>query len=98
MISGYTHFERSYDRMLGNADSIYRVESRFYKNDQLTDDWATSTNGYATAMKKEFPVIAELGGVGRHGRRDRKYLDFRWQQTDRQCYDVGGDRWFYPGE
>jgi len=75
VISGYTHFERSYDRMLGNADSIYRVESRFYKNDQLTDDWATSTNGYATAMKKEFPVIAELGGVGRHGRRDRKYRD-----------------------
>ncbi len=60
MISGYTNYERSYDRMLGNADSIYRVESRFYKNDQMTDDWATSTNGYATAMKKEFPEIADF--------------------------------------
>jgi putative ABC transport system permease protein len=60
VISGYTHFERSYDRMLGNADSIFRVESRFYKNDQLTDDWATSTNGYATAMKKEFPEVADF--------------------------------------
>jgi len=60
VISGYTHFERSYDRMLGNSDSIYRVESRFYKNDQMTDDWATSTNGYATAMKKEFPEIADF--------------------------------------
>jgi putative ABC transport system permease protein len=58
VISGYTHYERSYDRMLGAADSIYRVESRFYKGEQLTDDWATSTNGYATAMKKEFPEIA----------------------------------------
>jgi putative ABC transport system permease protein len=58
VISGYTHYERSYDRMLGAADSIYRVQSRFYKGDQLTDDWATSTNGYATAMKKEFPEIA----------------------------------------
>ena len=28
-ITGYTHYERSYDRMLGDADSIYRVESRF---------------------------------------------------------------------
>jgi putative ABC transport system permease protein len=60
VISGYTHFERSYDRMLGNADSIYRVESRFYKGDQLTDDWATSTNGYATAMKKDFPEVADF--------------------------------------
>jgi putative ABC transport system permease protein len=60
LISGYTHYERSYDRTPGNADSIYRVESRFYRNDQLTDDWATSTNGYATAMKKEFQEIADF--------------------------------------
>jgi putative ABC transport system permease protein len=59
-ITGYTHYERSYDRMLGDADFIYRVESRFFKNDQMTDDWATSTNGYATAMKKEFPEIADF--------------------------------------
>lgn len=59
-ITGYTHYERSYDRMLGDADSIYRVESRFFKNDQMTDDWATSTNGYATAMKKEFPEIVDF--------------------------------------
>jgi putative ABC transport system permease protein len=60
VISGYIQFERSYDRMLGDADSIYRVESRFFKNDQMTDDWATSTNGYATAMKKAFPEIADV--------------------------------------
>jgi len=59
-INGYTHYERSYDRMLGDADSIYRVESRFFKGDQLTDDWATSTNGYATAMKKEFPEVRDV--------------------------------------
>jgi putative ABC transport system permease protein len=60
VIGGYIYFERSYDRMLGNADSIYRVESRFFKNDQMTDDWATSTNGYATAMQKAFPEIADV--------------------------------------
>jgi putative ABC transport system permease protein len=60
VISGYTHFEHSFDRMLGDADSIYRVESRFFKNDQMTDDWATSTNGYATAMKKAFPEVADV--------------------------------------
>jgi putative ABC transport system permease protein len=63
VISGYTHYERSYDRMLGNADSIYRVESRFYKNGQMTDDWATSTNGYATAMKKEFPEVSDFARI-----------------------------------
>jgi putative ABC transport system permease protein len=57
VINGYTHYERSFDRMLGNGDAIYRVESRFFKNDQMTDDWATSTNGYATAMKAAFPEI-----------------------------------------
>jgi putative ABC transport system permease protein len=60
IVSGYTRYERDYDRMLGDADTIYRVESRFFKNEQMTDDWATSTNGYATAMKKEFPEVADV--------------------------------------
>jgi putative ABC transport system permease protein len=57
IISAYVRFEKSYDHMLGETGNIYRVESRFYKGDHLTDDWATSTNGYATAMKKDLPEI-----------------------------------------
>ena len=36
------------------------LRAGFFKNDQMTDDWATSTNGYATAMKKEFPEIVDF--------------------------------------
>jgi putative ABC transport system permease protein len=82
VISGYTHFERSFDRMLGNADSIYRVESRFYKNDQMTDDWATSTNGYATAMKKEFPEIADFTRINwNNSERVVRYGTIRYREA-----------------
>ncbi len=82
VISGYTHFERSYDRMLGNADSIYRVESRFYKNDRMTDDWATSTNGYATAMKKEFPEIADFTRINwNNSERVVRYGTIRYREA-----------------
>jgi len=58
LISSYVNFEKSYDHFFKGADSIYRVESSFYKGDHLTDSWPTSTNGYATAMKANFPEIA----------------------------------------
>ncbi len=60
-ISAYVRYERSYDRMLAPAgETVYRVESQFYKGDQLNDDWATSTNGYALALKDHFPQIADI--------------------------------------
>jgi putative ABC transport system permease protein len=63
-ISIYVRYERSYDRMLIPAgQTIYRVESQFYKSGQLTDDWATSTNGYALALKKHFPEVADFTRV-----------------------------------
>lgn len=59
-ISIYVRYERSYDRMLiPPGETIYRVESQFYKGNTMTDDWATSTNGYALALKKHFPEIAD---------------------------------------
>ncbi|MDB5088170.1 MAG: hypothetical protein JWR09_2164, partial [Mucilaginibacter sp.] len=60
LISAYVNFEKSYDRSFRGADSIYRVESSFYKGDHLTDSWPTSTNGYATAMKANFPEITSI--------------------------------------
>jgi putative ABC transport system permease protein len=60
-ISAYTRYERSYDLMLiPRGETIYRVESQFYKGGQLTDDWATSTNGYAPALKEHFPQVADF--------------------------------------
>jgi len=60
LIRAYVHFEKSYDRMNADAGNIYRVESQFYKGDRLNDSWATSTNGYAPAMKANFPEIASF--------------------------------------
>src|ERR1700753_3047715 len=60
-ISAYVRYERSYDRMLiPPGETIYRIESQFYKGEQLNNDWATSTNGYALALKKEFPEVADV--------------------------------------
>ena len=60
-ISAYVRYERSYDRMLiPGGETIYRVESQFYKGGQLNDDWATSTNGYALALKEHFPQVADF--------------------------------------
>jgi putative ABC transport system permease protein len=61
LIKAYTGFEKSYDQM--HADNIYRVESQFYKGDQLTDNWATSANGYAKAMKDNIPGILSFARV-----------------------------------
>jgi putative ABC transport system permease protein len=60
LISAYVHFEKSYDRINADAGNIYRVESDFYKGNQLINSWATSTNGYAPAMKANFPEIASF--------------------------------------
>lgn len=60
-MNAYVRYERSFDKMLVPAnEKVYRVESRFYKGSQLTDDWPTSTNGYALALKAHFPAVADL--------------------------------------
>jgi putative ABC transport system permease protein len=64
VISAYVNYEKSYDRMLiPPGQTIYRVESQFYKGGQLTDDWATSTNGYALALKAHFPQVADYARI-----------------------------------
>ncbi|HWK06864.1 MAG TPA: ABC transporter permease [Puia sp.] len=63
LIGAYVHFEKSYDRMHAGADNIYRVESSFYRGDQLTDSWPTSTNGYAKAMKDALPGITSFARI-----------------------------------
>ena len=63
LISAYVNFERSFDRMHKDANGIYRVESQFYKGGELTDNWATSTNGYGPAMKANMPEIASFTRV-----------------------------------
>lgn len=57
LIIGYISFEFSFDTMHVETKNIYRVESKFYMGNELTDNWATSSPGYAPAMKEEFEEI-----------------------------------------
>lgn len=81
LISAYVHFENSFDRMHNDADNIYRVESSFYKGNELTDDWATSTNGYAPAMQKQFPEINSFTRINwNNAERIVRYNDIKFRE------------------
>lgn len=64
LILTYVAFEYSYDDMHSRQDRIFRVEARFYENGERTDDWATSSAGYATAMKQNITGVEEITRVG----------------------------------
>lgn len=81
LINAYINFEKSYDHIHADGENIYRVESRFYKGDQLTDDWATSTNGYARAMKDNLPGIASYTRIDWHNaERMVRYKDIKYRE------------------
>jgi putative ABC transport system permease protein len=63
LITAFVNFEKSFDLMHPDAANIYRVESQFYRGDNLTDSWSTSTNGYAPAMKANLPEIASYARI-----------------------------------
>ncbi|MEP6749226.1 MAG: ABC transporter permease [Bacteroidota bacterium] len=65
-IINYVSYEFSYDNFHQKKDRIYRVESRFYEGNNLTDDWATSSFGYGSAMKKEIPGIEDFTRISIH--------------------------------
>lgn len=66
LIISYVRYENSYDRINENIENIFRVESLFYKGDQKTDHWPTSTNGYGLAMKNSFPEILDMTRINWH--------------------------------
>lgn len=64
LILTYVAFEYSYDDMHRNQERIYRVEARFFENGELTDNWATSSSGYASAMKQNISGVEDFTRVG----------------------------------
>jgi len=81
LISAYVNFEQSFDRSFKDADKMYRVESSFYNGDNLTSDWGTSTNGYATAMKANFPEIGSIVRINFNGsERVVRYNDIKYRE------------------
>lgn len=56
LITLYVWSELSYDSF-HDADRVYRVESRLYEGETLTDNWAITTYGHAPAISREIPGI-----------------------------------------
>lgn len=66
LILNYVSFEYSFDGMHSKRDRIYRVESQFYEGDVLTDDWATSSFGYGSAIQNEMTGVEDYVRIGVH--------------------------------
>ncbi|NHA06889.1 FtsX-like permease family protein [Mucilaginibacter sp. HC2] len=81
LITAFVNFEKSFDRIHPDAANIYRVESQFYRGQELTDSWPTSTNGYAPAMKANFPEIASYARISWAGsERVVKYNNTKYRE------------------
>jgi putative ABC transport system permease protein len=64
LILNYVSFEFSFDKMHSKRDRICRVESRFYEGNVMTDDWATSSFGYGSAISREMTGIEDFVRIG----------------------------------
>lgn len=84
LILTYVAFEYSYDDMHSRADRIFRVEARFYENGELTDNWASSSAGYATAMKRNLAGIEDYTRVGSQYYPEQivKYNELLYRETN----------------
>jgi putative ABC transport system permease protein len=81
LISAYVNFEKSFDTFFKDAGNIYRVESSFYKGANVTSNWPTSTNGYATAMKENFPEISSIVRINfNNSERVVRYNDIKYRE------------------
>ena len=82
MILNYVSYEFSFDRMHSKRDRIYRVESRFYEGNDLTDDWATSSFGYGSAISREMTGIEEFVRIGiQNSEQTVSYKDVRFREA-----------------
>ena len=62
----YVTFEFSFDKMHTKYAHIYRVQSTFHEGEVLTDYWATSSFGYASAMKENLAGIEDYTRIATH--------------------------------
>ena len=72
LILFYVRFELSFDTF-HDGDRIYRVESRLYEGNVLTDNWATTTFGHAPVMFREIPGIEQYVRVTAQDREQARH-------------------------
>lgn len=63
LILTYVTFEFSFDKMHSNYRNIYRAQATFHEGEVLTDNWATSSFGYGSAMKENMAGIEDYTRV-----------------------------------
>ena len=81
LIISYVLFEYSYDNFQADLEKTYRVESIFYKGDVVTDNWPSSSNGYAPAMYNNFPEIEDFTRINWHDSyRTIRYGDIKFRE------------------
>nr|WKN39851.1 ABC transporter permease [Tunicatimonas sp. TK19036] len=83
LILQFVSFELSYDAFHQNKEHIYRVESQFFKNGELTDDWASSSTGYGLAMQEAFPEIEAMTRLYKwNSERVVQYEDVKFREAN----------------
>jgi len=82
LILNYVSFEFSFDKMHSKRGRIFRVESRFYEGNVLTDDWATSSFGYGSAISREMTGVEDFVRIGmQNPEQTVSYNDERSRET-----------------
>ena len=81
----YVNFIKSYDSF-HDGELVYRVESRLYDGNTLTDNWATSTYGHGPALKKEIPGIENFARITAQDKEQTVTYEDRQFIEDRYCY------------
>lgn len=85
LIMLYVWSELSYDSF-HDTDRVYRVESRLYEGEMLTDNWATTAYGHAPAMNREIAGIEKYVRVTVQDREQVvNYFDRRFAE-EHYCY------------
>ncbi len=81
----YVWSELSYDSF-HSGERVYRVESRLYEGETLTDNWATTAYGHAPAMAREIAGIEKYVRVTAQDREQVvNYFDRRFAE-EHYCY------------
>lgn len=93
LIMLYVWSELSYDSF-HDAARVYRVESRLYEGETLTDNWATTAYGHGPTMDREIAGIEKYVRVTAQDREqvvnyfDRKFAEARYCYTEPAFFEV----------
>lgn len=89
----YVWSEISYDSF-HDSSRVYRVESRLYEGENLTDIWATTTYGHAPTMSREIAGIEKYVRVTAQDREqvvsyfDRKFTEEHYCYTEPAFFEI----------